>query len=130
VAGEACQTTICCPGCSAFRVQRIIDGDTLVAGAGGRIRLYGLDAPEVGERCSTQATNRLRELAGTSIKVEPGPRARDPFDRSLYYLYTDDGDSIDEKLIREGLGVAWTRDATQWVFGGVNLGVGPSSPKV
>ena len=110
VAGEACETTICCPDCSAFRVQRIIYGDTLVAGGGGRIRLFGVDTPEVGERCATQATNRLRQLAGTSFKVEPGPRARDPLDRSLYYLYTTAGESIDEILVQEGFGVAWRRD--------------------
>ena len=110
MATAGCETTICRPDCRAFRVQRIIDGDTFVAGEGGRVRLFGMDTPEAGERCFTQAANRLRQLAGTSVKVEPAPRSRDPYDRSLYYVYTNDGESIDEKLIREGLGRAWTRD--------------------
>ena len=29
---------------------------------------------------------------------------------SLYYVYTDQGESIDEMLVREGLAEAWTRD--------------------
>lgn len=44
------------------------------------------------------------------MRVESGPRARDPFDRLLYYIYTDSGESIDEMLVREGYARAWTRD--------------------
>ena len=68
------------------------------------------DTPERGERCFTEATERLRELAGDSVRVEEGPRAVDPFGRLLFYLYTADGRSIDEALVREGFAVAWTRD--------------------
>ena len=39
-----------------------------------------------------------------------GPRASDRYGRSLYYIYTEGGDSIDEILVREGLAVAWTAD--------------------
>jgi len=69
-----------------------------------------LDTPEVGERCFSEATERLRELAGARVRVEPGPRSTDPFGRSLAYLYTESGVSIDEALVREGLAVAWRRD--------------------
>ena len=44
------------------------------------------------------------------MRVELGPRAMDRFDRLLYYVYTDAGDSIDEMLVREGLAVAWPID--------------------
>ena len=43
-------------------------------------------------------------------RVELSPRSQDRYGRLLYYVYTQDGDSIDEKLIREDLGEAWTRD--------------------
>ena len=36
--------------------------------------------------------------------------ATDQFGRILAYIYTEDGTSIDEALIREGLATAWTRD--------------------
>ena len=52
-----------CPDCQLLSVTRIIDGETLVTGI-GRVRLYGIDAPEVGERCSRDATEELRRLAG------------------------------------------------------------------
>jgi len=38
------------------------------------------------------------------------PRTSDRYGRLLYYVYTRDGDSIDEILVSEGLAIAWTRD--------------------
>ncbi len=90
-------------------MTRVIDGDTLVSGPLS-VRLFGIDAPEVGDRCSSEATTMLRKLAGVNVRVELGPRTEDRFGRLLYYLYTDAGDSIDESLVSEGLAVAWRRD--------------------
>jgi endonuclease YncB( thermonuclease family) len=98
-----------CADCSIVTVSRIIDGDTLVSGS-ERIRLYGIDAPEVGQRCADGATQRLVELAGSQVRVEAGPRARDVYGRQLAYLYTEGGRSIDELLVAEGHAVAWERD--------------------
>ena len=74
------------------------------------VRLFGVDTPERGEKCYGEATDRLRELAGGEVRVELGPRSRDRYGRLLYYVYTQDGDSIDEILVSEGLAKAWTRD--------------------
>ena len=104
-----CDTQLCCETCENIPVDSVIDGDTFVSGP-FRVRLFGIDAPEVGERCSSVATVRLRSLAGNNVRVELGPRTEDPFGRLLYYLYTEAGDSIDETLVREGLAVAWTGD--------------------
>ena len=62
------------------------------------------------------ATARLRFLAGDNVWVESGPRLVDSFNRLLYYVYTDTGDSIDEMLVREGLAVAWVRDGQHQNF--------------
>lgn len=67
-------------------------------------------SPERGDRCASEATDRLQELAGYSVRLEDGPRLKDQFDRILAYVYTADGISIDETLIRERLATAWTRD--------------------
>ena len=111
---DTCQTDLCCVDCESAAVARVIDGDTLVVGRrfrrDQRVRLYGVDAPERGERCAAEATSRLRELAGDRVRLQSGPRAEDVYERRLYYLFTDSGDSIDELLVREGLGRAWTRD--------------------
>ena len=108
-AGDGCDTTICCEDCPTLQVSRIVDGDTF-HDPDGPIRLYGVDTPERGDLCFSEATDRLRELAGGSVRVETGPRLIDPFQRRLYYIYTMSGESIDEKLVREGFGIAWTRD--------------------
>ena len=104
------ETLLRCDDCEEVRVIRVIDGDTLDTPS-GRIRLFGVDTPEIGERCAVEAANRLSGLAGNSVRLEDGPRLTDQFDRRLAYVYTKDGLSIDEILVREGLGTAWTEDA-------------------
>lgn len=104
-----CQTSLCCEDCPLLSVSRIIDGDTFDSPS-GRVRLFGVDTPERREPCYNQATRRFRDLAGRRVRVQGGPRSRDPGGRLLYYVYTEQGESIDEKLIREGLARAWTRD--------------------
>jgi micrococcal nuclease len=61
-------------------------------------------------RCYDEATDRLRELAGDSVRVQFGPRQGDQYGRILYYVYNLEGESIDEMLVREGLALAWERD--------------------
>ena len=104
-----CSTSICCEDCRVIRVERVIDGDTFDSPE-GRVRLFGVDTPERNESCYSEASNRLSQFAGNSVRVEPGPRASDRNGRLLFYVYTRSGESIDEILVREGLGLAWTRD--------------------
>ncbi len=103
------ETTLRCPDCRSLTVLAVIDGDTFDSGA-GRVRLFGVDTPERGERCFSHATHWLRQLSAGTVRVEQGPRQRDPGGRLLFYAYTEAGNSIDEMLIREGLATAWTRD--------------------
>ena len=95
------------------RVVQVIDGDTLdllISGTKYRVRLFGVDTPERGERCYKEATERTRQLSSDIVRIEPGPRSQDRYGRQLFYLYTRSGESIDAALIREGLATAWTRD--------------------
>ena len=104
-----CQTVLCCEDCRSIEVSRVIDGDTFDSPA-GRVRLFGVDTPERGEGCYRQATERLDELAGDTVRVEQGPRDRDRSGRLLFHVYTENRESIGEKLIQEGLVHAWTQD--------------------
>ena len=103
------ETLLRCDDCPEVRVNRVIDGDTLETPS-RRVRLFGVDTPEAGERCASEATSRINELAGSSVRLEEGPRLTDQFGRRLAYVYTGEGYSIDEILVREGLGTAWTED--------------------
>src|SRR5918996_2088479 len=89
-AGQSDSTTLECSDCPIIPVERIIDGDTLDS-ITARIRLYGVDTPESGEPCYDEATDRLEELAGESVRVEAGPRRGDRDGRSLFYVYRMDG---------------------------------------
>jgi micrococcal nuclease len=91
-------------------VVRVIDGDTFEIAQGQRVRLFGVNTPERGQSCFSEATERLRQLAGRSVGVEFGPRPADQYGRLLYYVYTAEGESIDEILVREGPARARNRD--------------------
>lgn len=101
------------PAPLAVAVTRVIDGDTLEVRAAEttlRVRLYGIDAPEVGDRCAAEATRRLATLAGTAVWLVPDARLTDPFGRELRDVYAEDDTSIDATLVSEGLAHAWKQD--------------------
>ena len=102
-------TTLRCPDCPVIKVTRVIDGDTFISPM-GRVRLFGVDTPERGMPCFDEASKGLRQLAGREVRVERGPRGMDPAGRRLFYVYTLNGNSIDEILVRAGLARAWTKD--------------------
>jgi len=52
--------------------------------------VFGVDTPERGEPCFTDATERFKGLAGETVRVEFGPRQEDRYGRILYYVYTQD----------------------------------------
>ncbi len=108
-ASNACTTTLCCPDCEIVTVVEVIDGDTIRT-PDSTIRVYGIDSPEYCVRCYTDAKARLVSLVGESVRTKPGERQQDSFGRQLVYLYTLDGESIDEIMLAEGLAVAWNAD--------------------
>ena len=79
----------------AVTVSRVIDGDTIVLGNGERVRIIGIDAPEIAKRDGTPAEcfgnasrDRLRDLlpAGTSLEIEAGAEPSDAYGRTLAHV--------------------------------------------
>ena len=93
-----------------YKLGFVYDGDTLYSASSEKIRLYGIDTPEIGERCASEATHELRRVVLGGFLVEEGPRRVGPYGRSLYYLYTPDGESIDLHMVANGFAHAFTRD--------------------
>ena len=94
-------------------VENVIDGDTidvLIGGERQRVRYYGIDAPEEGDNCYEEATERNRELLGTTVRLEADARNEDKYGRLLRYVFTNDGTSVDAALVSEGLAKAWRED--------------------
>jgi micrococcal nuclease len=94
-----------------YSVREIIDGDTLRLGNGARIRLIGVDAPEVDgpgglpEPFAGEATEFVRGLvaaAGGEVRLEFDRIRRDRFGRFLAYVYAGDW-FVNEELLRQGL---------------------------
>jgi endonuclease YncB( thermonuclease family) len=94
-------------------VVNVIDGDTidvLIGGEQHRVRYYGIDAPEEGEKCYQEATERNRELVGTVVRLERDTRDEDEYGRLLRYVFTNEGISVDAALVGEGLAKARRED--------------------
>jgi micrococcal nuclease len=94
-------------------VTHIVDGDTIDVELNGktvRIRYFGVDTPERGDRCYREATDRNTSLIGKTVLLLKDERVTDAFGRELRYVFLPDGTSVDATLVAEGFGVAWTKD--------------------
>lgn len=94
-------------------VIEVIDGDTIdvrIDGVQTRLRYFGVDTPERGEKCFREATDRNGLLLGETVLLLPDARTEDGFGRLLRYVFLLDGTSLDATLVAEGFGHAWTRD--------------------
>ncbi|MEJ2079046.1 MAG: thermonuclease family protein [Acidobacteriota bacterium] len=99
----------------ADRVERVVDGDTVILARLGRTRLIGVDSPETVrpgypvERFGRQASEFARRtLLGRNVRLEFDRERRDKHGRSLAYLYLPDGRCFDRELIRQGFAFAYT----------------------
>ena len=103
------QTVITCLDCQLVDVTDVIDGNTIETSV-GRVRFFGIDTPERGEACFSEATAATKRLTGSQVRLEDGPRLTDSFGRRLAYVYDASGNSIDVQLIGGGFARAWTQD--------------------
>ena len=99
----------------SYEVAWVYDGDTLRLEDGRKIRLIGIDTPELGrdgkpgEPHARQALQRLRRLVedgGGRVRLRLGPDQRDHYGRYLAHLYLPDQRDAAEQLLQEGLGRA------------------------
>lgn len=91
-------------------VRSVIDGDTIDVATIGRVRLLGIDAPEVGHRYETaapfgrEARDRLTSLLlHRWVRLEQDGPTLDAYHRHLAYVLTEDGQFVNAILVREGL---------------------------
>jgi micrococcal nuclease len=94
-------------------VVKVIDGDTIdvkIDGKTQRVRYYGVDTPERGDRCFREATDRNQHLIGDTVLMLNDARNEDRYERLLRYIFLPDGTSVDATLVAEGFGHAWRQD--------------------
>ena len=99
-------------------VRSVIDGDTIDVLSVGRVRLLGIDAPEIAHGLATaapfgqEAKDRLTALLlHRWIRLERDVEKLDMYNRHLAYVLTDDGQFINAVLVREGLARVSARTA-------------------
>lgn len=98
--------------CRWEKLERAIDGDTIVTGKSGKIRLIGINTPEVKspyteeERGGPEASAKIRNILQDVKKVclihdKIGDQV-DKYGRSLDYVFLEDGTDINAEMVRTG----------------------------
>ena len=104
-------------------VERVVDGDTIIINVSEndlglnrreRVRLIGVDAPETvhpsreeepyGREASDFTKNNLE---GKYVYLDFDIELRDRYGRVLAYVYTENGEHFNARLVKEGYGIAY-----------------------
>lgn len=103
-----------------YPVAKVVDGDTIdivMSGKSVRVRLIGLDTPEIVDprkpvQCfAKEASDKAKEiLVGQSVRIEgdPSQDRYDKYGRLLAYVYLPDGTLFNKYMIAEGYGHEYT----------------------
>ncbi|MET0971853.1 MAG: thermonuclease family protein [Thermoleophilaceae bacterium] len=97
----------------AARVTRHTDGDTLWLSGVGKVRLIGIDTPEVfGDReCFGREASAFVERTvplGTPVRYRLGVEERDRYGRALAYVWLGDGRFLNRLLAARGYALPLT----------------------
>ena len=91
-------------------VRAVIDGDTIDVATFGRVRLLGIDAPEIGRGFDTtapfarEARERLASLVLRHwVRLEQEGPTLDVYNRHLAYVMREDGVFVNAALVKDGL---------------------------
>lgn len=104
-----------------YSINHFIDGDTIAVNMNGAVedvRMIGVDTPETHKpntpvQCygKVAATYTKNLIDGSKVRLQADPldTNRDRYGRLLRYVYLSDGTMIEEKLIQNGYGFAYTQ---------------------
>jgi micrococcal nuclease len=88
------------------RVEAVSDGDTITLSGLGKVRLIGVDTPELSEgQCfgrEAAAFTRRVLARGTRVEYRLGRERRDRYGRALAYVWLADGRFFNDVLVRQG----------------------------
>lgn len=93
-------------------VKKVVDGDTVILHGGVKVRLIGINTPELSrdgraeEPLAIAARIHLTKLvgAGRKLRLQQGQDEYDRYGRMLAYLFLPDGRSVEAALLAAGLG--------------------------
>ncbi len=96
-------------------IKSVHDGDTVKLDDGRKIRLIGINAPELArsgtpeQAFASDARNQLRQLIASShnrVKLVYGKERLDRYQRTLAHLFLPNGQNLQLALIQQGLATA------------------------
>jgi len=109
-------------GSGWYVVERVVDGDTVKLSDGERVRLIGIDTPELHYSNKLLADSRRSHkdietiqgfgmdakkyvqslVFGKRVRLEYDVEKRDAYGRILAYVYLGDGTFVNGKIVRDG----------------------------
>lgn len=90
------------PKAGVYKVVKVLDGDTIEIETGEKIRLLGIDAPEINNRWGPEAKKFNEDLLlGKQVKIELDKILLDKYGRLLAYVWID-GKMVNEAILEEG----------------------------
>ncbi len=103
-------------------VRAVVDGDTLVLADGRRIRLIGVNAPELGrdgrpaEPFASAARRALEQLVGPGreVALRFDAEREDPHGRTLAHVFLGDGTNVQRELLSRGLAASIVVPPNAW----------------
>lgn len=97
-----------------IKVDRVVDGDTVIFINGDRLRYVGIDTPEEFDQrkpvqCfAKEAAAKNKQLVeGKTIKFYKDVNEMDQYGRWLGFVYLEDGTFVNMELVRQGYGFAY-----------------------
>ncbi|MDH5446821.1 MAG: thermonuclease family protein [Gammaproteobacteria bacterium] len=106
------------------QVRHVHDGDTLWLADGRKLRIIGVNTPELArddkpaEPLAKQARDSLRSLIGnnTRLQLRYGQEKHDRYDRLLAHVFLSNGQNISQWLLEQGLAYSLTVPPNTWQF--------------
>ena len=103
------------PKAAQVRVVEVHDGDTIsviLDGKREKVRLIGIDAPELGQKPWGQRSKKhlkeLLDLSGWTVSLEFDVEKRDKHGRLLCYIRTSDGMMLNIQMLKDGYAMLFT----------------------
>jgi len=97
------------------QVAYVYDGDTFRAASGEKVRLLGINTPEImhgsepGQVMGNEATQALkRMLAGQTVRLAFDKERRDVYGRTLAQVYLHNGTWVNGKMVQQGFAHVYT----------------------
>lgn len=93
------------------KVIRVVDGDTFIIETGERVRVIGINAPEMKTAYGEPAKEHLLALIdGKTVDLQPDHISadKDVYGRLLRYVYLD-GVDINKKMVTDGYAIAFLK---------------------